>query len=64
MFAIGDPETEKIDSRYESLEEAEVAAVDKSVDDCIWAVWEDEGTVNDPALILVSLVYRQQIFTS
>jgi hypothetical protein len=64
MFAIGDPETEKIDSHYESCEAAEVAAVEKSIDDHIWAVWEDEGTENNPALILVSLVFRQQVFTS
>lgn len=64
MYAIGDPETEAIDSEYESCEAAEVAAIEKSIDDHIWAVWANEGSENNPSLLLVSLVFHQQVFTS
>lgn len=57
MYSIGDPFTGKrTDVRYETLEEAEIAALLASVDDKVWAVWdEDDGE-------LVSLAFEECIF--
>lgn len=57
MFSIGDPFTGKrTDIRFEKLEDAEIAAILASVDDHVWAVWdEDDGE-------LVSLAFQERIF--
>ncbi len=59
MYSIGDPENpQPNDKRFETAEAAEVAAVEASVDDHVWAVWHDEDGE------LLSLVFNQQVFTS
>lgn len=43
MFSIGNPNNPtKDDPRFDEQEDAEVAAIEVSVDDGVWAVWDDE----------------------
>ena len=57
MFSIGNPETGKrTDMRYEKQELADIAAIEASIDDQIWAVWdEDDGE-------LVALAFQERLF--
>jgi hypothetical protein len=57
MFSIGNPETGKrTDIRYEMQELADIAAIKASIDDHIWAVWdEDDGE-------LVALAFQERLF--
>lgn len=57
MFSIGDPFTGKrTDMRYETQEFADIAAIEASIDDHVWAVWdEDDGE-------LVALAFQGQLF--
>lgn len=57
MYSIGNPLTghkEKV--RFDDIEDAEIAALEASIDDALSGVWdEDNGE-------LVSLAYQQRIF--
>ena len=57
MFSIGDPcNAKKDDARFDNQQDAEVAAVEASIDDSVWAVWDDEdGEV-------VALAFARVIF--
>lgn len=57
MFSIGDPLTGKrTDMHYETQELADIAAIEASLNDHIWAVWdEDDGE-------LVALAFQERIF--
>lgn len=57
MYSIGDPFTGKrTDMRYKNQEDADIAAIEASVDDHVWAVWdEDDGE-------LVALVFQERVF--
>jgi hypothetical protein len=46
------------DPRFNEYAEAEQAAVDKSVDDGVWAVWQDDSGE------ILTIVYQGQVFTS
>lgn len=64
MYMIGDLMTEEVKERgFDSLEDAETAAVERSIDDGAWAVWSDEGSERNPCLLLVSIVYQQNIYS-
>jgi hypothetical protein len=56
-YSIGNPLTgEKQEEQFEELEDAEIAALEASIDDALWGVWdEDDGE-------LVSLAFGQRIF--
>lgn len=56
-YSIGNPITgEKQEDRFEELEDAEVAALEASIDDSLWGVWdEDDGE-------LISLAFGQKVF--
>lgn len=57
IFSIGDPETGKrTDMRYETVELADIAASEASVDDHVWAVWNEDDEE------LVSLVFQERVF--
>jgi len=57
MFSIGNPETGKrTDMRYETQELADIAAIEASTDDHIWAVWDE----NDGEL--VALAFQERLF--
>lgn len=57
MYTIGNPLTgKKEEKRFEELEDAEIAALEASIDDALWGVWdEDDGE-------LVSLAFGQRVF--
>ena len=56
-YSIGDLERPKrTDRRFEDVEEAEIAAIEASIDDGIWAVWDD----NDRQVL--AIVYQQDIY--
>lgn len=57
MYSIGDPITKiKAVKQFETCEEADIAAIEASVDGCIWAVWsEEDGEI-------ISLVFGQRVF--
>lgn len=57
MYSIGNPLTgHKEPERYEECEDAEIAALEASIDDALWGVWdEDDGE-------LVSLALGQRVF--
>jgi hypothetical protein len=57
MYSIGNPMTgAKEEERFEELEDAEVAALEASIDDALWGVWdEDDGE-------LVPLAFQQKVF--
>lgn len=39
-YSIGNPLTgEKQEAQFEELEDAEIAALEKSIDDSLWGVW-------------------------
>lgn len=44
-YSIGNPLTgEKQEEQFEELEDAEIAALEASIDDALWGVWdEDDG---------------------
>jgi hypothetical protein len=43
MFSIGDPyNPTEDDARFENKADAEIAAIGASIDDRVWAVWDDE----------------------
>lgn len=46
----------KDDKQFDSLEDAEVKALEESFDDGIWAVWDNEYGE------LLSIVYQQEVF--
>jgi hypothetical protein len=56
-YRIGNPLTgAKEPEEYEELEDAEIAAIQASIDDGLWGVWdEDDGE-------LVSLAFGQRVF--
>jgi len=57
MYSIGLPLIgKKEEERFEELEDAEIAALEASIDDSLWGVWdEDDGE-------LVSLAFGQRVF--
>lgn len=56
-YSIGDPHIGKrTDMLYEDQESADIAAIEASVDNHIWAIWdEDDGE-------LVALVFQERVF--
>jgi hypothetical protein len=57
MFSIGNPITgNKKEDRFEELEDAEIAALEHSIDDALWGVWDEEDGE------LVSLAFGQRVF--
>ena len=56
-YLIGNPITgEKQEDQFEELEDAEIAALEASIDDSLWGVWdEDDGE-------LVSLAFGLKVF--
>lgn len=56
-YSIGNPlNGEKQEEQFEELEDAEIAALEASVDDGLWGIWdEDDGE-------LVSLAFGQRVF--
>lgn len=56
-YVIGNPLTNTLEpEHYEELEDAEIAALEASIDDSLWGVWdEDDGE-------LVSLALGQKVF--
>ena len=59
IFSIGDPISGyKLEERFETCEDAEIVALEASIDeDTLWGVWdEDDGE-------LVSLVFGQRVFS-
>jgi hypothetical protein len=57
MFGIGDPVTGKLNNViYETHEQADIAAIEASIDDHIWGVWDMEGEE------WVSLVFQERVF--
>lgn len=56
-FIIGSPLTgTKEPERYKELEDAEIAALEASIDDSLWGVWDEEDGE------LVSLAFEQKVF--
>ena len=58
MFSAGDltnPRPE--DPRFKEYAEAEQAALDGSVEDGVWAIWQDESGE------ILAIVYQGQVFT-
>jgi transcription elongation factor len=56
MFAFGDLENpDKKDPKFDDRQLAENVAVINSIDDCVYAVWDDNAE-------LVSIIYQQQVF--
>jgi hypothetical protein len=56
MFSIGNPNNPtKDDARFEDQEDAEIAAIEASIDDSVWAVWDENGEV-------VALAFGRVIF--
>jgi hypothetical protein len=57
MYSIGDPITgKKTDERFEICEDADIAAIEASVDGRVWATWsEEDGEI-------ISLVFQQRVF--
>ena len=45
------------DPRFKKYAEAEQAALDGSVDDDVWAVWQDDSGE------ILAIVYQGQVFT-
>ena len=59
MYSIGDPENPtSADESFETVEAAEIAAIEKSFDDHIWCVWENKSGE------VLSLIFQQQVFTA
>jgi len=57
MFSAGHLTSPRPDDpRFNEYAEAEQAAVNKSVDDDVWAVWEDESGE------ILAIVYQGQVF--
>jgi hypothetical protein len=56
-YSIGNPITgNKEEERFEELDDAEIAALEASIDDALWGVWdEDDGE-------LMSLAFGQKVF--
>jgi hypothetical protein len=58
MFSAGhltDPQPD--DPRFKEYTDAARAAVDRSVDDDVWAVWQDDSGE------ILAIVYQDQVFT-
>lgn len=57
MFSIGDPFTGKrTDVRYETQELADIAAIEASIDDHVWGIWDEDDEE------LVALAFQERLF--
>lgn len=57
LYSIGRLESPSLDdAQYETVQEAEIAAIEASIDDGVWAVWEnDSGDV-------LAIVYQSEVY--
>lgn len=55
MFTIGGETEKRTNECYEELEDAEIAAIEASVDDHVWFVRDDDGEI-------ISLVFQMQVY--